>query len=309
MDQNKSMDTPPDLSVSSLPEIQKALQKSKETFEALQKIIAGEIGSEQPLSKPDVEMLLYPTRKSIVAGEQWSLLGEIRNRSDSPIWIADYCTWIIPPPEIQGLGKAGSSPAFFPTIRGRETDEVIRIEAHSAYTVVFRLGPKFQTDSWFANIEAIKFALRDFLFFYPGTFTVSATTHIWPVPPTIGEEGQVTNTGQSFTINCQCNILADASPWVLIFASSLGGLLSFALQILSGAIPLGSTTVLAIRTFLVGTSTTVLLCGVVTILLSRLAKVDFIISLKINDFWGAIASGFAIQWIGQRVIETLLPRL
>jgi len=300
-------DTQSENLIGALPEVQEALQKSKETVEVLEKLIRGEIGSEKPLSKPDVEMLLYPTRNSIVAGEQWSLISEIRNRSDSPIWIVDVFTWVLPPPELLGYGTRGSSPAFFPTVRSRESDEVIRIEAHSAYTVLFLLGPRFNT-SWRANLESIGLALRDYLFFYPGTFTISATTHIWPIPP-VSEQGKIINAGDSFTISCQCNITAEASPWVLILASSIGGLLSFSLQVLSGAIPLGSTSLLAFKTVLVGASTTVLLCGVVTILLSRLSQVDFIISLKIRDFWGAIASGFAIQWIGKQIIDNLLSGL
>jgi hypothetical protein len=56
----------------------------------------------------------------------------------------------------------------------------------------------------------------------------------------------------------------------------------------------------------VGLSSAVILSGVVTVLVSRLASTDFLIVVKVKDFWGAIATGFAVQWFGFPLLERLL---
>ena len=52
------------------------------------------------------------------------------------------------------------------------------------------------------------------------------------------------------------------------------------------------------RMFAVELPSAMLLCVIGTIMLSRVGNTDFLISIKVQDFWGAIATGFVIQWLG-----------
>ena len=52
-----------------------------------------------------------------------------------------------------------------------------------------------------------------------------------------------------------------------------------------------------------GLGTAILLSTMVTILLARLSESQFLISVTVNDLWGAIASGFLITAAGPTVLE------
>jgi hypothetical protein len=41
----------------------------------------------------------------------------------------------------------------------------------------------------------------------------------------------------------------------------------------------------------------------------RLATTDFLIVVKVKDFWGAIATGFAVQWFGYPLLEKMLSAI
>lgn len=56
-----------------------------------------------------------------------------------------------------------------------------------------------------------------------------------------------------------------------------------------------------------GLASAILLASIATVLLSRLSTADFLIVVKVKDFWGAIATGFVIQWFGYRYLVRLLP--
>jgi hypothetical protein len=267
------------------------------------KLAETEIGQTDPITKPEVDLELTPSREIPIAGELWSIIGTMRNRSSQTIWIVDDKTWLMLAPEMWGLGttRGRSQLAFFPTVRARPTSEIVRIDPNCEYSILWTLDP-FDSEVKAGLLEIprrIFGAIRAFAFFNPGRFTIAAVAHIWTSPPMIGDEGTIINTGASVVINTSRQLEMEASPWVVITGAVIGSALSHTLQILTGAPP---TRALAA----VGYITAPLLSAIVTILLSRLAATDFLISIKVKDIWGAIAIGFITQWIGTGVLNRIL---
>lgn len=279
-----------------------------------------EIGPLDAFVRPDIEVKLIPSRQLPVAGELWSILGTIKNRSDKPIWIVDVRTVLTLAPEMWGqTSRSGSLVAFFPTVRTRKTPEIVRIDPQCDYAVVWKIDTYHvrrdrKTPGIVEVFARILSSLKDFVFFNPGEFTISATVHIWTVPPTIGEDGAISNSGESLPVNVNSEIEMEASPWVLILGAMIGGTLSFVLQLLAAysgtdAGSSGSALNLAASAIGIGFLVAVLLPAITTILLSRLATTDFLLVVKVKDIWGAIATGFIIQWFGYspmlRLLETV----
>ena len=197
----------------------------------------GEVGSDALLDKPDVDIRLFPSRESPVAGELWSMSGEIHNRSTKPVWIVDAQTVYTPAPEMWGLkSQRGSIGAFFPTIKNRSQDEVVRIDPGASYSVIWKISPldaKDREKNLFGEVSAI---LRNYVFFRPNNFVTSSTVHVWTTPPEF-ENGKVTNIGSSYPVSTIKEVTLDASPWVIIAGAAIGALFMFVLQLLFGRIP------------------------------------------------------------------------
>lgn len=288
------------------------LEAFKQTKPSLARI-ASEIGTPEAIDEPDVDVTLHPSRAVPIAGELWSISGEIHNRSEVPIWIVDNTTRVSLAPEMYGISKrTGSVSAFFPTIASRASSEIVRIDPGAKYAVVWKLDPiaeKGGTGVEPGTIKRILNAISDYAFFSPGTFRVLATVHVWQVLPEVDEEGLVTNTGSSFPITVSQGIPMEASPWVLILGAACGAILCFVLQLLMGRIASGQTVAEWAKTVGLGATSAVILSGVVTVLISRLATTDFLLVIRVKDIWGAIATGFAIQWFGFPLLERLIGRV
>ncbi|MEW5826871.1 MAG: hypothetical protein AB1778_08595 [Candidatus Bipolaricaulota bacterium] len=272
-----------------------------------------EIGRSESIPEPDVDISLHPSRETPIAGELWSVMGEVRNRSQSPIWIVDTTTMLSLAPEMYGqMATTGSVNAFFPTMRTRPQAEVVRIDPGANYTVVWKLDPGRQKHNQAAAKSIwrrIISAIRNFAFFNPGSFRLCASVHIWSAKPTFNETGQVANLGDSFCRAVSRDITMDASPWVLIVGAVTGGVLAYALQLAFGLATLGGTSLEVLRGVLVGLSSSCILTGVVTVLVSRLATTDFLVVVRVKDIWGAIATGFVVQWFGYSILTRLLGGL
>jgi len=179
----------------------------------------GELGQDKALEDPDVDISLHPSRKIPVAGELWSISGEVYNRSNRPVWIVDTTSVLTLAPEMYGLAsRVGSQGAFFPTIKSRPTDEVVRIDPGAKYFIVWKLDPASTTEATGTRKSIIKrvyHAVRNYAFFNPGVFRVSATIHVWSTQPRF-DEGRVQNIGDSFAKSVAEEINMESSPWVLI---------------------------------------------------------------------------------------------
>ncbi len=272
-----------------------------------------EIGQLTLLQRPDVDVGLTLSRERPIAGELWSVSGEIHNRSKTTAWIIDTKSVLTLAPEMWGqTSQRGSIPAFFPTIHSRQGDEVVRIDPGAKYVVIWKVNTlelKQDANSARQIFRRIGSALKDFTFFNPGRFVISSTVHVWSSPPLINSAGNVSNLGTSFPISVTKEVEMEASPWVLIFGAAVGGILCFLLQLLFGRIPTGSSGGEIAKTIILGLFTTTLLSGVATVLISRLAKADFLLVVKVNDLWGAITTGFVIQWFGYEALTALVPNI
>jgi len=278
-------------------------------------LAVSEVGPAAALALPEVEVELVPSRQIPIAGELWSILGTIENRSTTPIWIVDARTVLTVAPEMWGqTSRRGSIGAFFPTVKPRSYDEIVRIDPQCEYAVVWKIDPyqrgERQLPGYFEVLARIVSSIKDFAFFNPGRFTVSATVHIWPVPPIIQDDGTIGNWGESLPVSVMRELEMEASPWVLIVGAIIGGTLSFVLQLLAAYSNTSGQTELELGLGLVGLVigflVAILLPAITTILLSRLATTDFLLVVRVKDIWGAVAAGFIIQWFGYGALLRLL---
>jgi len=259
------------------------------------------IGTASPLADPEVDITLHPSREIPIAGELWSVTGHVFNRSTRPIWITDTATILSLSPEMYGQNsQIGSIDAFFPTTKSGQKSDIVRIDPKAEYTVIWKINPSANAFSKIWN------AICNYAFFNPGQFRMNATVHIWNLPPKTDKDGLVINLGDSFSRSESKSITMDASPWVLIAGAAIGGILCYILQILSGSASFGSGFLQLVKGVFVGLTSAILLCGVVTVLLSRLATTNFILVVKIQDLWGAIATGFTIQWFGFSLLQKIM---
>lgn len=137
-----------------------------------------------------------------------------------------------------------------------------------------------------------------FLFFRPGDYQLTANVHVWARPPTY-VDWRVINLGDSFTISNEAIVHFDPPLTVLIFGAIIGGLMCFVLRFTSG---MGFEYKVAWQVIALGVPSALLLSIIGTIMLSRLGGTEFLISIEVQDFWGAIATGFVFQWIGLKYI-------
>jgi len=268
-----------------------------------------EMGSSSPIEEPDVDISLHPSRAVPVAGELWSISGEIYNRSSQPIWIVDDTSVLTLAPEIYGQSSnAGSQTAFFPTVPSRPISEVVRIDPGAKYSVVWKIDPLATSGEKTppSLSRRIRNAVRNYAFFNPGEFRITSTIHIWSDKPKFERELRVSNIGDSFAKSISQTITMDSSPWVLVIGAAVGGLLCHLLQILSRFISGAEWGWRLASDIFVGIPLAIILSGIVTVLLSRLATSDFLIVVKVKDIWGAIATGFTVQWVGYSVLQKIL---
>lgn len=271
------------------------------------------VGQDGVIEEPDSDLTLNISTATVIAGELWSVSGEIKNRSTKPIWITDTGCRLSLAPEMYGHNSdTGSIPAFFPTVPSGNRSDIIRIDPGASYIVIWKIDPLTSREgrgSQASIFKRVSNSIKAFSFFNPGSYLINASIHIWPVKPRMNADTYVTNLGESFCKSMSKSISVESSPWVLISGAAIGGVLCFILQLLFGGIGLGETFWSAVKACAVGFSSAFILTGVVTVLLSRLATTDFLIVVKIKDIWGSIATGFAIQWLGYPVIERILNQV
>ena len=288
----------------------------------------------------DVDVALFPSRDNLNAGDLWSVSGEIRNRSkDGSIWIVDKKTALMFAPEVYGSQTgtftliADFSTVFYdPSVRYKATS--IEIKPGSAYSVTWRFNspsnpkryaacksddtPTSPQDSGLAKIWSDRFlerseniystslvnVVRNYLYFYPGTFRATATVHVWTKEPKIEDDSCVVYLADSFPVTVATTTPVQAPPWVLIFGAAVGGVICRTLQLVNGESGWASRgrapadTVRWVIRVLLGYFAAMLLAGVSTVLFARLSTSEFPIAVKVNDFWGALATGFVVQFLG-----------
>jgi hypothetical protein len=274
-----------------------------------------EIGPKECGVTLPIDINLITSGEKPVVGQVWTVFGEIINRSKQPVWIVDGATVLSVPPEVWGsTSQGGSVGAFFPTVKSRPTHEIMRIEPGQKYIVTWKIDTwrshdkNRETVGWNAVLSRVIVTVRDFLFYKPGAYAINSVVHIWSSPPIANDLGQVVNFYESFTESRTQKIFVEASPWVLIIGSVIGGVIAFLLKLILVLTRNTLKSTGGIRYLAFGVISAILLCSIGTILIARISASDFLITVQVGDLWGAMATGFFIQWLGLNYfVSKLLP--
>lgn len=268
-----------------------------------------------PISKPivDAEPLIAvdfdTSRPQLVAGEGIGVIARIRNVSKTSVYIKETSFALTIPLEMEGSrsGVTGYA-AFFPTeIHKAATDTeefykfVLKLDPGDTYSVfwtnTFTESSSSVSEYVFHQISS----QFQFLFFTPGKYPITLTAKYWT--------DEKLPEGKYRTLSKDFSILVVAPLFVILFGSAIGGLLAH--FVLPQAIPDGQKTLGVISKFarnIVAAFGSMLLSIIVTILISRVSETKFLISVTVNDVWGAVVIGFAANYFGYKILATLFPK-
>lgn len=305
------------------------------------------IGSTRALDQQPVDIDIS-VPEELVAGESVTIYGKITNNGDVPVWIVNVRTRLTVPQELWGFSTEYPLPlvADFPTTPGLE-EQIVRIEAGSSHTVSWSIDREaFKQRIEEARAEQVnadlnrrcrgeddKDACREldertaltadiqdgtliqlvtstinrmwsYFFFKPREYQLNADLHVWPVRP-FYQAGIVRNLGDSFTITESRMVQFNPPQTVLVIGAIIGGLIGFYLKLFYHG---GVRRDLQRGDFYLGILSTILLCVIGTIMLARLGGTDFLVNVQVQDIWGAVLTGFIIQWLGLNYIVAQLTK-
>ncbi len=242
------------------------------------------------LESSQVEIALESTQAKPTAGGRFGVLGTITNRMDGPVWIVNELTTLLPPPEIWGGGRVSSMGAFFPSVPAVPTGELVRIDPGGSYVVMWFVAPADTT----SRVRWV-----DFLQFRPGEYRFTALVHTWTRPPELAA-GRVVNLSDSEIARGEARIEIDLPIIILLIGAVTGGLVAFLIRLVA-MFKAGQRPNMSWWAFVgVGGVGAILAAAIGTVLLSRWGQLDSFISVSINDLWGAMASGFLLEWLELR---------
>src|SRR4029077_16290786 len=122
--------------------------------------------------------------------------------------------------------------------------------------------------------------------FSPGKYTLTIVGSYWDT-----YEGAKDKSIERHTQATELQEQINAPQSVILLGAAIGGAIAFLL--LTKVQPSAPSGWARVR-WVPGLLSAVLLSTIVTILLARLSQSQFIISVTVNDFWGAVAVGFII---------------
>lgn len=256
-----------------------------------------------------ISVELESSRSQLVAGEGLGVVAKIANISSSPVYIRETSLTLTIPLELEGSrGEVTGYSAYFPT---EPHENRPGQKYHDYFKNVITLQPgdsysAFWTNTFTTSAQSgLRYILRQitsqfqFLFFYPGKYNITITAKYW-TDPTLPKDGYRTLTKS-------VSLPVSAPLFVILFGAAVGGLISY--LIFPGSRRVGSGTnnrFLKSIIPLVGASGAMLLSVIVTIMLARISETQFLISVTVNDFWGAIVIGFAANYGGSKLLEKML---
>ncbi len=250
------------------------------------------------------------------AGTGLGISAEIKNISDSTVYIKSKELALVLPPEITPtrLSAAGGY-AFLPT----ETDgraefnyanASIALSPGDTYKAFWKttLSPTNQSripiPGPLLHLYTIIASEMKFIFFYPSDYKIAVVAKYNTSPDFSGEHYR--------TLVQDSTIPVGTPQFVILFGAAIGGL--FAYFILPQARRrLIRTTEDGSRkwtqrliTEVSGVVGSILLSEMTTILLSRNSDPQFLFKVNINDFWSAIAVGFLANCVGAFILSKVL---
>lgn len=249
---------------------------------------------------------VQPSASQLVAGAGLGVMATIRNVSAVTLYLRETDLALALPLELEGSkGQIFGYPAFFPTeahdakktgaeyFSGR-----IALQPGDTYSAFWTRSTT--SESSFIYIARQISSQLEFLFFSPGPYTLTVTSKYW--------------TDASFpaagyrTVTKSVTLPVTAPQFVILLGAALGGVIAYV--ILPRARPRRASPTSRPARYLkkaTEVSGAMMLSVIVTILLSRVAGTQFVISVTVNDFWGAIAIGFAANYAGTKLLDRLVP--
>lgn len=279
---------------------------------------------------PSVTLKLQASRKSIYAGEPWTIFGTIENQGTKPIYIANKYTVITLPVELISAAEQNRTMGnvWFPTSDTgwgtSNSNQVIRVFPKQSYTfslnVIPEAGPRLRDSSppipgslgdWGRLFREISFNVRRFIFFQPGQYEVSAAAHYWFEDPKkylddIAANNLPADLSSAPPVTASLPIEVRSSPWVILLGASIGGIFMYLLMWFvgaTGAPDIGYAKWLSRGAGLVSAA---ILAAIVTLMLQRIGNTALFVTISVNDFWGATVVGFISQYVGVQILDRII---
>lgn len=264
-----------------------------------------QIFSSPPQSQFSAVALDLITRKqNFAVGEKWSVFATVGNKSDVPIWIAPETSLLTIPTEILGESRRFFAQfAFLPTLGDKVSDKAIRINPGEEYVIEWYVDGLDEPGSGNRIPVGTRLfrILKEFIFFKPDEYPLTAIVHYWKAPPSI-KDG-LYDLSRSEMVSKIRIFRIDGSPLVLVLGAALGGLLAFVVRNFVSPRMSSANLRRSAPKYLIGLVSTMVYCAVGVILLERLAKSDFPVAVAVKDWWGAIAIGLVLEWWGLKALR------
>ena len=260
-----------------------------------------------------IEVKLETSRTQITPGLGTGVTAEIKNVSDSMIYIYEKTTTLTLPPEMESSGEIDGWYATFPTITHKAGEEYYNnqfaLKPKDSYNVYWTTQNTNENPTKIRPLDALLAQLR-FIFFPPGDYKLSVSVQYWTDP--LRPKDDYRTITQSATVHVA------APELVVLLGASFGGLIAYiilpqARKKLISTVAVNEVTDL--RTFfsrftheLTGFFGAILLSAIITILLSRISETEFLLRVTVNDFWGAVAIGFVANYAGATALQSILKK-
>ena len=267
------------------------------------------VDAEQPLL-----IELEASRSQLVAGEGLGVIARIRNTSKKAIYLSESSFALTIPLEMEGKrASVGGIPALFPTeihLQSKEGDPPVPSEQY--YQAKIKLNPgdsysAYWTNTYGDNPKGLISYVFDqitsqfqFLFFFPGKYSITLNAKYWSDPKLPSDDYRLSSTSISLPVV--------APLFVILLGSALGGLIAYSLFPQAVYKFSASDTFLgSISKRLAGLVGAALLSIIVTIALSRVSETHFLVTVTVNDVWGAIVTGFVANYAGYKILQKIIP--
>ncbi len=280
---------------------------------------------------PAVTLKLQASRKSIYAGEPWTIFGTIENQGTKPIYVANKYIVITFPVELVSAVEQSSTMGYvwFPTSdtgwSSPYSNQVIRVFPKQPYTFSLNVLPdlpKAQSSAlqpitpgslrdWGRLFREISFNVRRFIFFQPGQYEVSATAHYWLEDPKkylddVAARNLPADLSSAPPITTSLPIEVRSSPWVILLGASIGGIFMYLLMWFVGATGATGTGYAKWLSRGAGLVSAAILAAIVTLMLQRIGNTALFVTISVNDFWGATVVGFISQYVGVQILDRII---
>lgn len=263
--------------------------------------------------EPQLEMTVRTSRTQISADSDFGVLVDLKNKSNSEIFLRPESVTMTTPTEIE----TGTPNPWWAVIPGGQEDPNANPDDRYWMKVV-RLGPGDSTTAFWSSSasrsrvqgnpqgEKSKWWVRpsgqllywwSVVNFPPGEYNIKVVAQYWKDQQSAKDKA---NNFRSQTSETKVSVTAP--EWVVLLGACLGGVLAYALLPKLRLSPRREGFWGAFW----GVLTAALLSVVVTIFLDRISQSQFPVRITVGDLWGAIAVGFIAAGSGTNYLKKWL---